>query len=33
MRIIKLRRRRWAWHVMHMREKINAFRVLVGKPD
>jgi hypothetical protein len=23
---------RWAWHVAGMSEKINAFRVLVGKP-
>jgi hypothetical protein len=33
MRMIRLRRMRWAWHVMHMKEKINAYRVLVGKSD
>jgi hypothetical protein len=26
----ELRRMRWAWHVARMREKRNAYRVLVG---
>jgi hypothetical protein len=30
-RIIKLRRMRWAKHVAQMREKRNAYRLLVGK--
>jgi hypothetical protein len=32
-RMIKLRRMRWAGHVAHMREKRNAYRILVGKPE
>jgi hypothetical protein len=32
-RIIKLRRMRWAGHVARMGEKRNAYRLLVGKPD
>jgi hypothetical protein len=32
-RIIKLRRIRWAGHVARMGEKINAYRLLVGKPE
>jgi hypothetical protein len=32
-RIIKLRRMRWAGHVARMREKRNAYRLLVGKPE
>jgi hypothetical protein len=32
-RIIKLRRMRWAGHVAHMGEKRNANRLLVGKPE
>jgi hypothetical protein len=30
-RMIKLRRTRWAGHVVLMREKRNAYRILVGK--
>jgi hypothetical protein len=32
-RIIKSRRMRWAGHVSRMREKRNAYRILVGKPE
>jgi hypothetical protein len=32
-RIIKLRRMRWAGHVARMGEKRNAYRLLVGKLD
>jgi hypothetical protein len=32
-RIIKKRRTRWAGHVARMREKRNAYRLLVGKPE
>jgi hypothetical protein len=32
-RIIKLRRMRWAEHVACMGEKRNAYRILVGKPE
>jgi hypothetical protein len=32
-RIIKSRRMRWAGHVARVREKKNAFRLLVGKPE
>jgi hypothetical protein len=32
-RIIKSRRIRWAGHVARMREKRNAYRLLVGKPE
>jgi hypothetical protein len=32
-RIIKLRRRRWASHVVRMGEKWNTYRLLVGKPE
>jgi hypothetical protein len=32
-RMIKSRRMRWAGHVAQMREKRNAYRILVGKPD
>jgi hypothetical protein len=31
--IIKSRRMRWAGHVARMREKRNAYRILVGKPE
>jgi hypothetical protein len=31
--IIKPRRMRWAGHVARMREKRNAYRMLVGKPE
>jgi hypothetical protein len=31
--MIKLRRMRWAGHVARMGEKINAYRILVGKPE
>jgi hypothetical protein len=32
-RIIKIRRIRWAGHVARMGEKRNAYRILVGKPE
>jgi hypothetical protein len=32
-RIIKSRRIRWAEHVARMGEKMNAYRILVGKPE
>jgi hypothetical protein len=32
-RIIKSRRIRWAGHVTRMREKRNAYRLLLGKPE
>jgi hypothetical protein len=32
-RIIKLRRMRWARHVTGMREKRDVYRILVGKPE
>jgi hypothetical protein len=32
-RIIKLRRMRWAGHVARMGEKRNIYRLLVGKPE
>jgi PAS domain-containing protein len=32
-RIIKSRRMRWAGHVARMGEKMNAYRLLVRKPD
>jgi hypothetical protein len=32
-RIIKSRRMRWVDHVARMREKRNAYRLLVGKPE
>jgi hypothetical protein len=32
-RIIKLRRTRWAWHVARMGEKRNVYRLLVRKPE
>jgi hypothetical protein len=32
-RIIRSRRMRWAGHVARMREKRNAYRLLVGNPD
>jgi hypothetical protein len=32
-RMIKSRRMRWAGHVARMREKRNAYRILVEKPD
>jgi ribosome biogenesis protein Tsr3 len=32
-RIIKSRRMRWAGHVARMREKRNAYRILVGTPE
>jgi hypothetical protein len=31
--MIKSRRKRWAGHVARMREKRNAYRILVGKPE
>jgi hypothetical protein len=33
MRITKSRRMRWAGNVARMREKRNAYRLLVGKPE
>jgi hypothetical protein len=32
-RIIKSRMMRWAGHVARMGEKMNAYRLLVGKPE
>jgi transcription termination factor 2 len=32
-RMIKSRRMRWAGHVARMRERRNAYRILVGKPE
>jgi hypothetical protein len=32
-RLIKSRRRRWAGHVARMGENMNAYRILVGKPE
>jgi hypothetical protein len=32
-RIIKSKRLRWAGHVARMREKRNAYRILVGNPE
>jgi hypothetical protein len=32
-RIIKLRRMRWARHLARIGEKRNAYRLLVGKPE
>ena len=32
-RVIKLRRMRWAWHVARVGEETGAYRVLVGKPE
>jgi hypothetical protein len=32
-RIIKLRRMRWAGHVVQLGEKRNAYRLLVGEPE
>jgi hypothetical protein len=32
-RVIKLRSIRWVGHVVQMREKRNAYRLLVGKPE
>jgi hypothetical protein len=31
--IMKLRRMRWAGHVARMGEKMNTYRLLVGKPE
>jgi hypothetical protein len=31
--VIKLRKMRWAGHVVHMRERRGMYRVLVGKPE
>jgi hypothetical protein len=31
--MIKSKRMRWARHVARMGEKMNAYRVLVGKPE
>ena len=32
-RVMKLRRMRWARHVAHMGESRGVYRVLVGKPE
>jgi hypothetical protein len=32
-RIIKSKRMRWAGHAARMREKRNAYRIFVGKPE
>jgi hypothetical protein len=32
-RMVKLERLRWAWHVPHMGKKRNAYKVMVGKPE
>jgi hypothetical protein len=32
-RMMKSRRMRWAWHVTRMGEKMNAYGLLVGKPE
>jgi hypothetical protein len=32
-RMTKSRRMRWAGHVARMREKRNAYRILVGNPE
>jgi hypothetical protein len=32
-RVINLRRMRWAWHVAHMGESRGVHRILVGKPE
>ena len=32
-RMIKSRRKRWAWHVKRMGEERGVYRVLVGKPE
>jgi hypothetical protein len=32
-RMMKSRRMRWAGHVTRMEEKMNAYRILVGKPE
>jgi hypothetical protein len=31
--MIKSRRMRWAGHLVQVREKRNAFRIIVGKPE
>jgi hypothetical protein len=31
--MIKSRKLRWAWHIAHIREKMNAYRILVGKSE
>jgi hypothetical protein len=31
-RMIKSRRMRWTWHVAQTGEKLNAYRILMGKP-
>jgi hypothetical protein len=32
-RMIKSRKMRWAWHVVRMGEKRNAYRILVAEPE
>jgi hypothetical protein len=32
-RMITSRRMRWVGHIAHMEEKVNAYRILVGKPE
>jgi hypothetical protein len=32
-RMVTSRKMSWAWHVAHMGEKMNAYKVLMGKPE
>jgi hypothetical protein len=32
-RMIKSRRMRWAGHIVRMEERLNAYRIWVGKPE
>jgi hypothetical protein len=32
-RMIKSRRMRWLWHIVHMGKKRNVYRILVGKAE
>jgi hypothetical protein len=32
-RIIKAKRIRWVWHVTHMVETINTYKILIAKPE
>jgi hypothetical protein len=32
-RVIKSRRMRWTGHAVRMGERMNAYRILVGKPE
>jgi hypothetical protein len=31
--MLKSRGMRWAWHVARMRAKLNAYRIMAGKPE